>query len=69
MSLSPKAIVAALIFLALWVLWSFFVFDAVMPWIKLHLSVWHWLASWILCLIPLIIVAAVVIARVSNSRH
>lgn len=69
MPLSPKVIIALLVFLILWILWCFFVFNAVMPWVELHVAVWHWLAAWILSLIPLFILTAVVATRVSKNRR
>lgn len=68
MPLSPRNIVAFIIVLVLWIIWCFFVINEVTPWVELHLNMWYWLASWILCLLPLFILGIVLVFRVKKNR-
>lgn len=68
MPLTVRNIVALVVFLVLWILWCFFVIEAVTPWVELHLDMWRWLASWILCLIPLFVLGVVLTVRAKKSR-
>jgi len=68
MPLNPRTAVALIIFLVLWILWCFFVINEATPWVELHLNMWRWVASWILCLLPLMALCAVLITRVKKNR-
>lgn len=68
MPLTIRNIVALILFLVLWILWCFFVIETATPWVELHLDMWRWLASWILCLIPLFVLGIVLTVRAKKGR-
>jgi len=68
MPLSARTVVALIVFLVVWVAWCFFAVGKLTPLVEVHLAIWHWLAAWILCLLPLCAFAAVLAARAKKNR-
>jgi hypothetical protein len=66
--LSTKNVAAVIAFLVLWVAWCFFAVGKLTPLVELHVTIWHWLAAWILCLLPLAIFGAVLAVRARKNR-
>jgi UPF0716 family protein affecting phage T7 exclusion len=68
MQLSSKAIAVLVLLLVLWILWCLLVIQWLMPHIELHFAVWHWLGSWILCLLPVGAVAGFLLFRIQKRK-
>ncbi len=68
MPLSGRTVTALVVFLVLWVIWCFFAVDTLVPIVVRHYTFWHWLVAWILCLLPLVIVATAVVFGIKKKK-
>ncbi len=64
--MSKLAIGAIALFL-LWLLWCLFAITVLVPVIRMHITFWDWLMAWVLCVLPAIIAAIVLV--IMNNRH
>ena len=63
LGLSPRTLVFAAIGLVLLAMWGVFAINTVVPWILRHVVFWQWLVAYVVCLLPALIVAAIILIR------
>ena len=61
-----KAIAVSLGLLALWALWCVFAILELVPLIRMHLLMWPWAIAWLLCLLPVLTWATLVLMKKQN---
>jgi hypothetical protein len=47
----------------LWIAWCMLVITELVPAIRRHVTMWPWLIAYFFCLAPVVILAAVIVAR------
>lgn len=68
MPLNSKILAALVLALVLWILWCIAAIRWVTPHIQLHYTFWDWLTAWVLCVAPVIAVAAVLVHREKKAK-
>lgn len=58
-----RVLVAAVLASVLWIAWCILVVTTLVPRIRLRVTMWPWLLSYILCLAPVLIIALIVLIR------
>jgi uncharacterized membrane protein len=68
MPLNSKILAALVLALVLWILWCIVAIRWLTPHIQLHYTFWDWFTSWVLCLLPVVAVAAVLVHRETKTK-
>ena len=62
-----RTVVITAVALVLWIAWCVLVITELVPRIRRHLTMWNWFMAWVLCLVPVVLVAAIVLLRLRNQ--
>ena len=62
--LMPRLAIFGLLGALLWIAWCILVITTLVPAILLHITIWDWLMAWVLCILPVLVLAIIAALRV-----
>ena len=60
----PRLAIFGLLAVVLWIGWCILVITRLVPIIVTRITMWEWLMAWVLCILPVIILAIVATLRI-----
>ncbi len=60
----PRIAIVGLLSALIWIAWCVLVITTLVPAIQIYVTMWGWLLAWVLCMLPVIILAIVATIRV-----